>query len=53
MPDIVMRACHLSYLGSIKRRIDVQANPGINARSYSKNNEISWGMTQVVGSTRP
>jgi hypothetical protein len=33
-----MYAYHLSYVGSINRRIAVHAGLGINARPYLKNN---------------
>jgi hypothetical protein len=33
----VAYACHPSYVGSINRRITVQAIPSINEKFYSKN----------------
>jgi hypothetical protein len=36
--DLVVHACHPSYTGSTNRRIPVQANWGIKARPYLKNN---------------
>jgi hypothetical protein len=35
---IVVHICHPSYSGSVNRRIAIQANLGIKARPYSKNN---------------
>jgi hypothetical protein len=35
--SMVVQACHPSYMGSIKRRVTVQARSDISARSYMKN----------------
>jgi hypothetical protein len=35
---MVACTCHLSYVGSVTRRISVQICPGTNVRTYSKNN---------------
>jgi hypothetical protein len=35
---LLVCTCHPSYMGSISRRISVQASWGINKRPYSKNN---------------
>jgi hypothetical protein len=40
--------CHPSHMGSINRRIVVQACPGINTRCYlknSKNKEVWWSIS--------
>jgi hypothetical protein len=39
-----------SYVGSINRRIEVQASLGISARSSLKNKEVKWvwSVAQVV-----
>jgi hypothetical protein len=34
---MVVHTCDYSYIGNINKRITVQARPGINMRSYSKN----------------
>jgi hypothetical protein len=39
----VVHACHPSLLGSINRKITVQASLGINAKPYLKNNQIKKG----------
>jgi hypothetical protein len=36
--DIVVHACHPSYIGSLKSRIAVHVGPGIRGTPYSKNN---------------
>jgi hypothetical protein len=36
--DVVVRACHASYMGSINRMITVQAGPGLKVIPYLKNN---------------
>jgi hypothetical protein len=33
---VVACTCHPSYEGRVKRRIEVQTNPGINARPFLK-----------------
>jgi hypothetical protein len=38
---VVVHVCHLSYAGSINRRI---MGPGINSRPYLKNEEIKKGL---------
>jgi hypothetical protein len=35
---VVVWACHPSYLGSINRKISIQAGLGVNARPCPKNN---------------
>jgi hypothetical protein len=40
---MVAHACHPSYVGSINRRITVQANLGINVRPQSKNKKRKNG----------
>jgi hypothetical protein len=37
--SVVVCVCHPSYKGSTDKRTVVQASPGINARSYLKNNK--------------
>jgi hypothetical protein len=34
---LVVHTCYSSYTGSINRRIEVLADPGINTRPYLKN----------------
>jgi hypothetical protein len=53
-----MEGTHLSYVGSINRRIEVQAIPGINATLYLKNNEskksrglLKWESTCLASSS--
>jgi hypothetical protein len=45
----VVCACHLSYMGSVNRRILAQPGLGIKVRPYLQNNKSSkgWGMTHV------
>jgi hypothetical protein len=38
MLDVVVHACHPSYVRRIKRRITVEASLGKNMRPYLKNN---------------
>jgi hypothetical protein len=46
----MVHACHLSYVGSINRRVEVQTGVGINVSPYLKNNLIRkvHGMAYVV-----
>jgi hypothetical protein len=43
---MVAYICHPCYLGSVKRRISVQAHPGIKSRPYLKNiqRKTGWGI---------
>jgi hypothetical protein len=36
LPPVVVCTCYSKYSGNVNRRILIQAAPGINARSYSK-----------------
>jgi hypothetical protein len=47
---MIVHACYPSYKGSLRKRITVQADLGINTRPYLKNNKTkrAGGVTQVV-----